>query len=85
MKRSEGDEDPEINGLTCPGYYERKLADVEAKLAEKRAGYAVAYRRSRALSPYVSFVGAGVGISVALLLGWRVSWHQIVGILLHTH
>lgn len=28
----------EINGLTCPGYYERKLAEVEAKLAAERAG-----------------------------------------------
>jgi hypothetical protein len=81
--RSEEPEDPEINGLTCPGYYERKLEDVEAKLAEERAGRDDAYRKMRRHRMRLSLVAVVACLVVAVALGWRpTTWQEFAAMFL---
>lgn len=66
-------EDAEVNGLTCPGYYERKLADVEARLAAQRAGYRPAYWKMVRIRGWVNLFAACISLFVlAVLRGWIV-------------
>jgi hypothetical protein len=62
-------EDPEINGLTCPGYYERKLAEVDAKLAAERAGYDATYRKMLRVRMWTQLFFAALSLVVLVLVG----------------
>ena len=64
-------EDPEINGLTCPGYYQRKLAEVDAKLATQRAGYRPAYFKALRAGIWMRLFFAVVAlIAMVMLRAW---------------
>jgi len=61
-------EDPEINGLTCPDYYERKLADVDAKLAVHCADYGDAYRKTLRAGMWIKLFVAAMALFVLVMM-----------------
>lgn len=62
-------EDPEINGLTRPGYYEHKLAEVDAKLAAQRAGYEASYSKMLRIRAWVGLFFAVLSLFVLVMTG----------------